>query len=157
MQMNKENCLEALNKGMEHCDPGNGYSHGLAGSVGCLDYSIDLSGSTKEGNPPWAEQHAFPTPEDLPGHSVKPDCAASRYWSDRPLTDFDLERAIDAYCVDGKEIKGAGKYGENDFHFPPKGQPQFYQDDSYTMHIALRAETINNGARAPYYDMNWCK
>ncbi|OAL53630.1 hypothetical protein IQ07DRAFT_628846 [Pyrenochaeta sp. DS3sAY3a] len=52
-RMKKSDCIEALSSAMEQCDPKSGYSHGLAASVGCLDYSIDLSGVTRDDSPPW--------------------------------------------------------------------------------------------------------
>jgi hypothetical protein len=154
LKFNKDDCKEALNKGMQHCDPDSGYSHGVTGSVGCMDYSIDLSGTTQDGNPPWAEQVGFPPSVELDGK--KPDCAASQYWSDRSLSDNDLERAIDAFCVDGKEIKSFGQYWANMFQFPPKREPQFYQDTGFKSHLSMGVETINNGGKQPYSNMGWC-
>ena len=36
---------------MTHCDPDSGETHGSTASMGCLDYSLDLSGIMQDDNP----------------------------------------------------------------------------------------------------------
>jgi hypothetical protein len=58
----------------------------------------------------------------------------------------DLEKAIDAWCIDDAEIKPWGQYGGDGPQYPPKGQPGFYVDDiwaSMTIHLALK--TVKTG------------
>jgi hypothetical protein len=105
-KFNQWECKKALREGMEQCDKGP-ETHGLAASVACLDYSIDFSGVTYDGMPPWAEKdedRRFPPPEfDNP-----PVCDPNNGY--RPLSNEDLNKAIDAFCQDGKTIQGYGKY-----------------------------------------------
>lgn len=159
---NGEECKKALMDGMEECDEGE-ETHGLAASIGCLDYSIDFSGTTDSSSPPWADKAAekkFPPPEDAPkrggkGEGHAPICDEGK--GERPLTDEDLSKAIDAFCQNGHEIVGFGQYWKNMFDYPPAGTPQFYDTEHLKMHLTFGAETINNGGKEPYQDMDWCK
>jgi hypothetical protein len=74
----------------------------------------------------------------------------------RPVSE-DLNEAIDYFCKDGADIKGIGKNGENMVDYPPEGQPQFYPNDGYTMHLTMGASTVNRGETSPHKDMGWCK
>ncbi|OAL44289.1 hypothetical protein IQ07DRAFT_649330 [Pyrenochaeta sp. DS3sAY3a] len=159
---NRWECKRALVDGMNECDKGSDM-HGLAASIGCLDYSIDLSGVTYDDMPPWAEREdgrRFPPPEfaekkNGKGQGHVPECDKEN--GARPVADVDLNKAIDAFCQDGKEITGYGKHWENMFNYPPKGEPQSYNDEGLTMHLAMGAETVQNGGPEPYEDMRWCK
>lgn len=161
-KFNRWECKRALEDGLSKCDTGS-ETHGLASSVSCLDYSIDLSGVTYDGMPPWAEKvedRRFPPPEDAEkknggGRGNTPICTSGR--GERPLTDGDLNRAIDAFCQDGKKIMGFGKYSEGFIDYPPKTEPQFYPHDGLTMHLTLGMQTVENGAPEPYQDMRWCR
>jgi hypothetical protein len=75
----------------------------------------------------------------------------------RPVSEKDLNEAIDYFCKDGADIKGIGKNGENMVDYPPEGQPQFYPNDGYTMHLTMGASTVNQGETPPYKNMGWCK
>jgi hypothetical protein len=154
--MVRAECIKALTDGMEQCDKESPVTHGHAASIDCLDYSIDLSGVTRDDSPPWDQKPSFPPSELEPrkgGGPNEPICLGGG--AGRPISDYDLNRAIDAFCKDGQEIKGFGRYWENMFNYPPKDEPQFYPDDP--MHLAIGVETINNGAAEPYENMDWCK
>jgi hypothetical protein len=161
-KFNKLECKKALTDGMKQCDKGP-ETHGHAASVDCLDYSIDFSGTTDDKIPPWTqkkEDEKFPPPEDAEkknghGEGHAPNCDKGN--GERPLTDEDLNKAIDAFCQNGHEIRGFGKHWENMFDYPPAKEPQFYHQDKLTMHLTFGAETINNGGAQPYEDMGWCK
>lgn len=158
----KDECIAAITDGLSKCDSNSDISHGFTASVGSMDYSVDLSGVTQDGNPPWAEKPAFPAPEFVPGKDLggfahSPACYAPEDSVGRKLSEGDLASAVDAFCVDGADIKGFGKYWDAMVQYPPKGQPQFYNSDALKMHLLLGAETINNGAKQPYDDMDWCK
>lgn len=161
-KFNQWECKRALTVGMEQCDKGP-ETHGLAASVDCVDYSIDLSGVTYDGMPPWAEKEEgrkFPPPEDAEAYNKggagnAPVC--DKGTGQRPLTDEDLNKAIDAFCQDGQVIKGYGKSWDNMFNFPPEKEPQFYPTERYKMHVTIGAESIENGGPQPYQDIRWCK
>lgn len=161
-RFNQQECEKALMDGMQQCDKGP-ETHGLATSIDCLDYSIDFSGLVDKNNPPWAEKEEdrkFPPPEFAEkkggrGQAHTPLCDPSP--GQRPLTDYDLNRAIDAFCQNGQEIKGYGEYWANMFDYPPENEAQFYSHEGYSMHLTLGAQTVNNGDKDPYEDMRWCK
>lgn len=158
-KFSKDDCSAAIKAGIEQCDTGKDVNHGFTASVGPLDYSLDLSGVTQDGNPPWKEHPAFPAPEFAPGKKTggaanRPICYADY---GRKLSTTDLESAVNAFCRDGADIIGFGKHWANAFQYPPKGQPQFYASQSSTMHLELFAETVQNGAPEPYDNMDWCK
>jgi hypothetical protein len=162
-KFNRYECKKALMDGMENCDKGP-ETHGLAASIACLDYSIDLGGTTDSAIPPWAakpDTNKFPPPEDAArsnknGAAYAPVCDEGRGM--RPLSDEDLNKAIDAFCQNGQKIRGFGKSWANMFDYPPKKTPQFYDYDRLTLHLTMGAEGINNnGGRDPYADPKWCK
>lgn len=158
----KDECITTLKQGLEQCDANRDETHGFTVTAGSLDYGLDLSGVTQDGNSPWNEKPGFPAPEfvpgkDLGGAAYEPICYPSNTDLVRKLSDSDLSNAINAFCMNGADIKGFGNYWENMFQYPPKGQPQFYNSDSLKMHLLRGAETISNGAKQPYDDMNWCK
>ncbi|KAF2676065.1 hypothetical protein K458DRAFT_397313 [Lentithecium fluviatile CBS 122367] len=137
------------------------WSHGYRASIDCIDYQIDLSESVWDGSPPWNEEPAFPAPERLsskgPGPAHQPVCYPKNAVGDRPLTNEELEPALDAYCKDGTDIRGYSKYWEYMFSYPPKGERQFSENDDLTMHLQLGSETVNNGAPELYDNMGWWK
>jgi hypothetical protein len=159
-KFNKWECKKSLMNGMQECDKGSS-THGLTASLKCIDYSIVLSGITDSDIPPWKPvDKKFPPPEDAEvvsgkGKGHAPICSKGN--GERPLTDEDLNKAINAYCQNGQEITGFVKYGNPGFDYPPEGEPQFYNNEHFNMHLALGAETVNNGAEKPYADMDWCK
>jgi hypothetical protein len=145
-KFNRWECKRALMEGMEECDKGP-ETNGLAASVACLDYSIDLSGVTYDGMPPWAEKEEdfrFPPPEGIES-GVR--CYGGHTY--RPLSDEDLNKTIDAFCQDGKEIQGYGKM----FDFPPKNEPQFYSYEVINMHLTVGAELSKNSEPT----LAWCR
>lgn len=161
-KFSKDECKKALVDGIKECDKGGEQTHGLAASIGCLDYSIDFSGTTDSKSPPWVDKpdKKFPPPEDAPkqggkGEGHAPICDKGK--GERPLTDEDLSKAIDAFCQNGQEIVGFGQYWRNMFNYPPSGTPRFYDTEHLRMHLTFGAETINNGGKEPYEDEDWCK
>ncbi|KAJ4364159.1 hypothetical protein N0V83_009614 [Neocucurbitaria cava] len=158
----KSECIAALTDSLAQCDVDKDVTHGFTASVGSIDYSLDLSGVTVDGNPPWNEKPAFPAPEftpgkDLGGAAQSPTCYPSDAELGRKVSGVDLESAMNAFCVNGADIAGFGYHWDKMFQYPPKGQPQFYNSASTKMHLEFGAETINNGAKEPYNDMSWCK
>lgn len=75
----------------------------------------------------------------------------------RQISDDELNRSINAFCKNGADIKGFGKYSENMIDYPPKGETQFYPNDRLTYHLTFGASTVNQGEPNPYKDMGWCK
>jgi hypothetical protein len=98
-KFNRWECVRALNDGLEKRDNGQ-ETHGLAASIACLDYSIDLSGVTYNDMSPWAEEEEsrrflpseFAEKKDGGGKSNVPVCDKGD--GARPLTDDDLNTAI---------------------------------------------------------------
>jgi hypothetical protein len=172
-KMIKDDCIRALNNGMKECDTDNGYTHGLTASLGCLDYSIDLSGATHDDSPPWDEKPSYPPPELLAkeggGGPNKVHCLNA---DTRPLIDEDFEKSIDGFCQNGAEIKGYGQHSEFMYRYPPQNQPQFYSEASDTMFFTsgsiLNDKYVDGDRRKgfvstndpnwkPYEDMRWCR
>jgi hypothetical protein len=168
-KMNKGDCIKALSDGMAKCakeDKGGkeeGFTRGHAASVGCMDYSIDMSGRMDENSPPWSLlPKKFPPPGDT-GH--KPICV-DYYpgFKGRTLAQNDLYAAIDFFCKDGSEVKGLGKYGANFVDYPQKDKPQFFPDDRLKMHLTFGAVFNAKGGDTdndrknwhPYKEMEWC-
>ncbi|KAJ4359515.1 uncharacterized protein N0V89_000070 [Didymosphaeria variabile] len=158
----KDDCKKSLLDGMAQCDPDGKATHGETASMGCLDYSLDLSGVTQDDNPPWNEKHQYPPPESAP--SGKDDESANSVICDtraqpgRALTEDQTNEAIAAYCKNEAAIPGFGDRWSNIFNYPPKGEAQFYSDDRFTMHLALGAETIDNKEGNEFYkDTAWCE
>jgi hypothetical protein len=149
---------------MKQCgEEGNELTHGAKATGDCLDYSIRPSYMVDTDQPPWHqtnEKRKFPPPENAErkggnGGDYKPLCNEGN--GKIPLSNDDLNKAIDWFCQDGIEPKGFGQYSDGFEDYPPRNEPQFYQDDSLTMFLTMAAETINNGGPDPYEDMNWCR
>jgi hypothetical protein len=130
--------------------------------IGCIDYSIHITDNIYDDSPPWDKPTLrFPPPLNAQkdGHAQSVKCTE---WAQptRPISEYDMDRAIDAFCENGKEIAGfhVGKrrWGEM-FNFPPRGQPQFYKHEDLRMHIAIGAATVNVGNPTPYDNMDYCK
>jgi len=174
VKMDKDDCIHALTSGMTKCDETNGYTHGLTAAYGCIDYSIDLSGTTFDDSPPWfdIQKVRFPPPE----HVAKPGGGENfvkcfNGQRGRVLSDSDLNSAIDAFCQNGAEIKGIGSNNAQQYSYmtdyPPKGTPQFYQHEQLTMHLTMgavlsgvevpRENEKNLDNWKPYEDTRWCK
>lgn len=110
--MKRADCVDALNEGTGQYDAGSGFSHGLAASYGCVDYSIDLSGATQDESPPWDRKFQFPPPED----AERPDGAQHEFICtqrafkvrENTLPDEELNQAIDKFCQNGADIAGLG-------------------------------------------------
>ncbi|TGO14631.1 hypothetical protein BTUL_0050g00260 [Botrytis tulipae] len=153
----KNQCIRALHDGMDRCDDKKTRTNDHTTESNCIDYSIILSGITRSRGAPWATKPPFPPPEfepDLAEKDNAPSCANGQ--AGRPLSSPDIDAAIDGFCTDGAEIKGYGKYWENMYDYPAEGQPQFYNDDLYKMHLMMGAETVENGGPVPYKNMEWC-
>jgi hypothetical protein len=160
-KMNKEDCIKALQSGMEKCAPNSGYSHGLTASVGCIDYSIDVSGVTADQSPPWDQKTVFPPPEDAErpiGGPYEVECA-SKSMPDKALirSEIDLSADIEAFCGTGQKIAGLGTtpYNLEGMYKVPNPKPTFF------ISALLNGEkngVINTEASwKPYKDMQWCK
>lgn len=160
----KTNCKASFKQGMGQCSGGPRTDGFLIQGIGCIDYSLHVTTNVFDDSPPWTKPTLrFPPPEDAPkdGNTNRLECQDQGQPS-RPLSDEDLNKAIDAFCSDreGKEIRGFHERGHqwaNFYDYPPRGQPQFYNHEKYTMHRAMAAETVNYGAPAPYDDMDHCK
>ncbi|CAO2649935.1 Nn.00g012270.m01.CDS01 [Neocucurbitaria sp. VM-36] len=157
----KDECIAAFTDSLSQCDADKDVTHGFTASVGSIDYSLDLSGVTVDGNPPWNEKPAFPAPEfapgkDLGGAAQSPSCYPPDAELGRKISQADLESAMDAFCVNGADIQGFGYHWDKMFRYPPTEQPQFYNSEASKMHLEMGAETINHGAKEPYDDMRWC-
>lgn len=153
----KTNCHAAIKEGLDTCNPGEGRTGGLSMSgIGCIDYSIHVTDMMQDDNPPWrkAPNRRFPAPEYLPGKGLggkphTPVCYEKNTQLGRSISNGDLEKAIAAFCVNGGKMTGMDntKY----FHYPPKGQTQFY-DDKLKMHLNFGSETGTF-----YDDQHWCE
>lgn len=111
----KDECIAALTDSLAQCDSNSDVTHGFTASVGSIDYNVDLSGVTQDGNPPWNEKPAFPAPEfaagkELGGSAHLPICYPSNVHLNGKLSHVDLEIAINAFCLDSAGIKEFGKY-----------------------------------------------
>ena len=65
-KIDKDECITSLNDGMEQCDLDSYFSHGHTATIGCLDYSIDLSCVVQDESPPWNESVGWLAPEFAP-------------------------------------------------------------------------------------------
>lgn len=157
----KDECVKSLTDGMTQCDPESVVTHGLTASIGCLVYDLDLSGVTRGESPPWDEKPAFPAPEFAPGKGLggaanKPLCYDPSIQKGQKIFEDDLNKAIDAFCIEGKKIEGFGEDWEHMFRYPPDEQDSFYQEGR-PMHLNLGAENKQNGGPDLYDNMDWCK
>jgi hypothetical protein len=170
----KEQCMSAFTDGLKQCDPNSARTHGFTAVVGTANYSLDLSGLTTEGNPPWLgdKMLSFP-PSEFQSRYNSGGKDNSEPWGvecdpvnprpGRVIHQEDLEKAISFFCVNGNALKDLNEdQGRSGLTaYPPKGQPQFYQDDKasgFTTHLAMGAEALNlKGDKAPYWDKRSCE
>jgi hypothetical protein len=157
----KDECIAALTNGLEKCDPDSDVSHGFTASVGTIDYVLDLSGVTELDNPPWNEHPAFPAPEQVTAKgSAKPQAPKcwnpAKYDIGRKVSPEDIEKAINAWCVNNSKIPGLAT-GTEGRMYPPEGETPFYSDERTPMHIRLGVGTVETGESEPYGDMQWCE
>ncbi|KAF2114463.1 hypothetical protein BDV96DRAFT_600430 [Lophiotrema nucula] len=156
----KTNCKAAFKEAMETCAPDSPRTTGfIVSGIGCIDYSLHVTDNTHDDSPPWKDPViAFPPPISAPSKGAENSvvCATIGGYG-RPLTKDDMEKAFDAICQDGKDIRGFGDNPKwsNMIDYPPQGQPQFYPNDRLTMHLTMGAATPDNGEPYPYDD-NWC-
>ena len=162
--MHKEACKKSLLDGMKKCDPDSSETHGETASLGCLDYSTDMSGATQDDNPAWSEKPRYPPSEyaiSASGNGPnRPICYPKKIQPGSFLSEDQTNEAIAAYCRNEVEIKGfGGEFLKNTFDYPPKDQPQFPTDNKqYTTHLGMVAETMdNNGGKQFYADQAWCQ
>jgi hypothetical protein len=160
--MSKDECVKALKGGLDKCSSNSGYSHGLAASVGCLDYSIDLSGVTRDDSPPWNQKIGFPPPEDAErtdGGQWEVFCSDRAIKKDTVTFDeAEMNKGIDAFCQNGASIAGFGSEDpllDNMLKWPANDREQML------IGAILNGESKNNvNAKdkwKPYKDMAWCK
>ncbi|KAK7186388.1 hypothetical protein PSPO01_07345 [Paraphaeosphaeria sporulosa] len=132
--MHEEDCKKSLLDGMERCDLDSTETHGETASMERLDYSLDLSGVTQDDNPQWGERMKYPPPESAEranGDGANQVLCYTKGQPGKALTEDQTNEAIATYCNNEVVIAGFGRYGENIFDYPPKGQPQSYNDDRY--------------------------
>ncbi|OAG12353.1 uncharacterized protein CC84DRAFT_1211922 [Paraphaeosphaeria sporulosa] len=132
--MHEEDCKKSLLDGMERCDSDSTETHGETASMGCLDYSLDLSGVTQDDNSPWDERTKYSPPESAERANGDGANQVLCYTEGQPgmaLTEDQTNEAIVAYCNNEVVLAGIEKYGENIFDYLPKGQTRFYNDDRY--------------------------
>jgi hypothetical protein len=159
----KTNCKAALRQGLDACSANQGRTTGFSiQGIGCIDYSIHISDSTRDDSPPWKETvKEFPPPlsaQKIGGGAHEVNCT----WyttPGKPLQDQDFNNALDAFCKDGADIKGWGRDHWDDMtDYPPEGQPQFWAGKQLGMHLTMGAKTVNNdGNDEPYEDISWCQ
>ncbi|KAF2821565.1 hypothetical protein CC86DRAFT_426966 [Ophiobolus disseminans] len=104
-------------EGFKKCDPGSDRTHGSTSLLGSMEYSLEASGRTQEGNPPWEQKADL----DL-GEEIHAD---------------DFEKAIDAVCQNGAAMIKVDKYGGSSYQYPPKGQLPFYYHPKSGYNIVL--------------------
>jgi hypothetical protein len=83
----------------------------IAKPEGCVDYSVEISGSLQEGSPPWdAHVVRYPPGEDTPGFEGRQN--VPKCWTDpnglglgSPPKTVDLEKAIGEYCGNGAKFE----------------------------------------------------
>lgn len=107
----RSDCEKVLIGGMQFCDAGEPFTYGMkAQGEGCMEYSIDISVSVKEGDPPWNEHvTGYPPPETVysylyPATGKRPiDCttAIGEEWKIE-----DANKGIDEFCGNDKPMRG---------------------------------------------------
>ncbi|KAF2028205.1 hypothetical protein EK21DRAFT_114119 [Setomelanomma holmii] len=60
----------------------------------------------------------------------------------RRINSGDLDKALDAFCVDTRELKPFGKDWAGTYQYPPNGQPPFYTDQRLKMVLNMGAEAL---------------
>jgi hypothetical protein len=114
----KRQCIEAFTDGLNTCELYSDTTHGFVALLGSMEYSLNVTGAV----PPQAAQ-------------CKPGADPGR-----KIDNSDLDKALDAFCVDSRDLKPFEKYWEGVNRYPPKGQPPFYADQAYKMFLNLGAE-----------------
>ena len=123
-----DECVTAFTEGLNTCEPDSDITHGFTTLCGSLEYSIDVSGWTQEGNPPWDQKVSFPPADNMPRKGGTP-FASECYPANLPgekVNEYDFEKAIDAFCPDGADLDAAEHDWENMFEYPPQSEPAFY-------------------------------
>ncbi|KAH7063892.1 hypothetical protein BKA63DRAFT_428648 [Paraphoma chrysanthemicola] len=113
----KSQCIQAFTDGLNACEISSDTTHGFVARLGSIEYTLDVSG-------------------ELPRSA---DCSRGAD-PGRKIDDSDMQKALDAFCVDTRDIKPFGKNWEGTFYYPPSGQPAFYADQTYKMHLNFGAE-----------------
>jgi hypothetical protein len=162
----KEQCITAYMESLKQCNLSSQRTHGFSALVGTANYSLELSGMTQEGNPPWAQKVSFPPSEfepklevkdgkEVPGDIHIPICDTDK--GSPPLHTPELDKTLDAFCVSGRKLQDFGKSWEKMYRYPPKGQPRFYESQPYKMILQLGAAPMDQrGLQRPYFDQNAC-
>ncbi|KAF1917522.1 hypothetical protein BDU57DRAFT_537190 [Ampelomyces quisqualis] len=135
----KDQCISAYTDGLKQCDQGSDRTHGFSAVVGTTAYTLEVSGFTQDGNPPWNEKSMFPPVEYHGG----PECsAASSAPGYKPVFPDDLEKAMSWFCVNGAPLKDFGRYWQGCEQYPPKGQPRFYNSERYMLVLGMGAQKM---------------
>jgi hypothetical protein len=148
-------CKEAIQKAMETCAPSSGFTQGfIAKPEGCVDYSVEISGSVHEGSPPWDDHVVnFPPSEDTEAQSGGtniPSCSSIAGIKHRVAKVADLEKAIDEYCSNGSE-------------FEMENSNEDWRTHNAGISIALASSTFKkssgpgSNSKRPVKDMRWCE
>ncbi|KAF1995307.1 hypothetical protein P154DRAFT_611177 [Amniculicola lignicola CBS 123094] len=162
-KFNRWECKKALLDGMSQCDDGP-QTHGLAASVGCIDYSIDLSGITYD-MPPWAEYDEgrhFPPPEFAKKKDGDQAHAPECHPEDgvrKPLTEEQLSYNIDQVCGAVKDFPLDGNLVDVYWQLPlaKYRTPEWADDDGKARGFQTILHKKYDGQPDPYQDMEWCK
>ena len=158
----KTNCKAAFRQSVQQCaivKKSNDRTHGFnARGLGCIDYSIHLSGNMHDDSPPWRKDppKRFPPSYDVQDQrgKVHETRCFDKTASSRNIAESDQEIAIAAFCKNGIPIQGYGQNGEKMFNWPPKDKPQYYPNDGLNMHLTIGAQTPNmvSAKDQPYKD-----
>lgn len=66
-----DQCVSVFTEGLNKRDTDSDMTHGFSALLGSLEYSIDVSGWTQEGNPPWDQKVFFPPADSVKGKDGK--------------------------------------------------------------------------------------
>jgi hypothetical protein len=99
-------CVMVLTTAMKSCDLDSPFTYGIKGQgEGCIEYSIQISASIHEGDPPWAGGPVikFPPPETIrsdlePASLNGPQIVCSNEEVEKAFTEDDVKVVIEEHC-----------------------------------------------------------
>jgi hypothetical protein len=155
-----DQCVAAFTEGLKTCEPDSDMTRGFSALYGSLEYSIDVSGWTQEGNPLWDQKVFFPPADDMlrkggSGTAFASECCPNNLPGER-IDEVDFEKAIDGFCRNGAELDPPEHDWENMFVYPPQSQPAFYATNPGLPdeRLCLGAHRLDASA---YADSNACR